>query len=50
MHRLTRGERVPLAAPSRPGERWSMDFMLDSSGMGADLKKRGALIGAQHRP
>jgi putative transposase len=28
--RLTRCERVPLAAPSRPGERWSMDFMVDT--------------------
>lgn len=27
---LTRGERVPLPAPSRPGERWSMDFMVDT--------------------
>ena len=28
--RLTRGDRVPLPAPSRPGERWSMDFMIDT--------------------
>lgn len=28
--RLTRGERVPLAAPSRPRERWSMDFTVDT--------------------
>jgi putative transposase len=28
--RRTRGERVPLAAPSRSGERWSMDFMADT--------------------
>jgi putative transposase len=28
--RLTRGERVPLPMPSRRGERWSMDFTLDS--------------------
>jgi len=28
--RLTRGERVPLLAPSCPGERWSMDFMADT--------------------
>jgi putative transposase len=28
--RLTRGQRVPLPAPSRRGERWSMDFMLDT--------------------
>jgi len=27
---LTRGERQPLPMPSRPGERWSMDFMLDT--------------------
>ena len=28
--RLTRGERVPLPAPSAPRERWSMDFMADT--------------------
>lgn len=28
--RLTRGERVPLALPSRRTERWSMDFMVDT--------------------
>jgi putative transposase len=28
--RLTRGQRVPLRAPSRRGERWSMDFMVDT--------------------
>lgn len=28
--RLTRGQRVPLATPSRRGERWSMDFMVDT--------------------
>ena len=28
--RLTRGERVPLRAPTRRGERWSMDFTLDT--------------------
>jgi putative transposase len=28
--RLTRGQRVPLPLPSRRGERWSMDFMLDT--------------------
>jgi putative transposase len=28
--RLTRGERVALAVPSGPCERWSMDFMLDT--------------------
>src|SRR5262245_59846602 len=27
---LTRGERVPLPAPNRRGERWSMDFTLDT--------------------
>ena len=27
--RLTRADRVPLAAPVRRGERWSMDFMAD---------------------
>jgi putative transposase len=28
--RLTRGDRVPPPAPSRAGERWSMDFMIDT--------------------
>jgi putative transposase len=28
--RLTRGQRVPLPAPSCRGERWSMDFMVDT--------------------
>jgi putative transposase len=28
--RLTRGERVPRPAPTRRGERWSMDFTLDT--------------------
>jgi putative transposase len=28
--RLTRGQRMPLALPSRRGERWSMDFMVDT--------------------
>ena len=28
--RLTGGERVPLPAPSRRGERWSIDFMADT--------------------
>jgi putative transposase len=28
--RLTRGERVPLPVPTRRGERWSMDFTLDT--------------------
>jgi putative transposase len=28
--RLTRAERLPLPAPSRRGERWSMDFMADT--------------------
>ena len=28
--RLTRGQRVPLPMPSRRGERWSMDFMVDT--------------------
>jgi hypothetical protein len=28
--RLTRGERVRLPAPTRRGERWSMDFTLDT--------------------
>ena len=27
--RVTRADRVPLAAPQRRGERWSMDFMAD---------------------
>jgi putative transposase len=28
--RLTRGQRVPLPLPTRRGERWSMDFMVDT--------------------
>jgi putative transposase len=32
--RLTRAERTPLALPSRPGERWSMDFTTDTLGDG----------------
>ena len=28
--RLTRGQRTPLALPTRRTERWSMDFMLDT--------------------
>jgi putative transposase len=28
--RLTRGQRVPLPLPSRRGERWSIDFMVDT--------------------
>jgi len=28
--RLTRGQRTPLALPSRRTERWSMDFMVDT--------------------
>jgi putative transposase len=28
--RLTRGQRVPLPMPTRRGERWSMDFMVDT--------------------
>ena len=28
--RLTRGERVPLPTPTQRGERWSMDFTLDT--------------------
>jgi putative transposase len=28
--RLTRGQRVPLPAPTRRGERWSMDFTVDT--------------------
>jgi hypothetical protein len=28
--RLTRGERVPLPTPTHRGERWSMDFALDT--------------------
>ena len=28
--RLTRADRVPLPLPSRPRERWSMDFMVDT--------------------
>jgi putative transposase len=32
--RLTRADRTPLARPSRPGERWSMDFTSDTLGDG----------------
>lgn len=28
--RISRGERVPLPAPSGPSQRWSMDFMADT--------------------
>jgi putative transposase len=28
--RITRGERVPLAQPNGPRQRWSMDFMVDT--------------------
>jgi putative transposase len=28
--RLSRGERVPIAPPTGPGQRWSMDFMTDT--------------------
>ena len=28
--RLTRGQRIPLPLPRRRGERWSMDFMVDT--------------------
>jgi putative transposase len=28
--RLTRGQRMPLAMPSRRGERWSVDFTVDT--------------------
>jgi putative transposase len=28
--RITRGERVPLPAPCQRGDRWSMDFMVDT--------------------
>jgi putative transposase len=28
--RITRGDRVPLPAPSAPRDRWSMDFMADT--------------------
>lgn len=32
--RLTRAERTPLARPTRPSERWSMDFTSDTLGDG----------------
>jgi putative transposase len=36
--RLSRGERLPITPPSRPGERWSMDFMLDTLGDGRGFR------------
>jgi putative transposase len=36
--RLSRGERVPLPLASRPGERWSMDFMLDTLADGRSFR------------
>lgn len=36
--RLTRGERVPLARPTAPLERWSMDFMTDTLGDGRGFR------------
>jgi putative transposase len=36
--RLTRGQRVPLPAPSGRGERWSMDFMVDTLADGRGLR------------
>ena len=35
---LTRAERVPLPAPSRPGERWSMDFTTDTMADGRNFR------------
>ena len=35
---LTRAERVPLPAPSRPGERWSMDFTTDTLADGRNFR------------
>lgn len=36
--RLTRAERVPLARPTAPLERWSMDFMADTLGDGRGFR------------
>jgi putative transposase len=36
--RLSRGARVPLAQPSGPRERWSMDFMADTLGDGRGFR------------
>ncbi len=36
--RLTRGERMPLAHPSVPLERWSMDFKADTLGDGRGFR------------
>jgi putative transposase len=36
-NRLTRAERVPLPAPTRRLERWSMDFTSDTSPMGGSF-------------
>jgi len=35
---LTRAERVPLPTPSRPGERWSMDFTTDTLADGRNFR------------
>ena len=35
---LTRAERVPLPAPSRPRERWSMDFTTDTLADGRNFR------------
>jgi helix-turn-helix protein len=58
--RLTRGQRPPLALPSRRTERWSMDFMVDTLADGrgfrtlnvvADFTKECVAIEpVQHRP
>jgi putative transposase len=36
--RLTRAERIPLARPTAPLERWSMDFMTDTLGDGRGFR------------
>jgi putative transposase len=36
--RLTRGERVPLPRPTQRGERWSMDFTLDTLADGRSFR------------
>lgn len=36
--RLRRGQRVPWPLPSRRGERWSMDFMIDTLADGRGLR------------
>jgi putative transposase len=36
--RIAAGKRVPLPAPSRPNERWSLDFMSDQLADGREYR------------